>query len=250
MTFHHGIGFATEGGFVLASHVRSDHHRDQYIAFVLGLVSDVTVIDASGNRLACAAALVPPGIQYAVHTGDDGLTAFVHLDPFRDNGMLRVRDGSGISPVARRRCAPVARKIDEWVLAGKDPVQRRECADAVLQHLATELIGSDLDLVVLDRRIMRCIDFVKRTDIADVSLTSAAKASSLSPSRLSHLFRRETGRTFRDFVLHQKLVRSLRAIHHGSGFTDASFSSGFADQPHFSNAFRKAFGVSPSSVKR
>ncbi len=124
-----------------------------------------------------------------------------------------------------------------------------EGAAKVMDLLVTTLLERDLRTIPLDPRVMRCIEFIKHADIDEVTLTNAAKVASVSPGRLSHLFRNETGGTFREYVLHQKLVRSLRSIHGRHRLTTASHSGGFTDQPHFTHAFRKAFGIRPSSVK-
>jgi AraC-like DNA-binding protein len=52
----------------------------------------------------------------------------------------------------------------------------------------------------------------------------------LSSSRLSHLFKEETGLSVRQFVLHRKLVKSLQAMYEQHNFTESSFMGGFSDQ--------------------
>jgi AraC-like DNA-binding protein len=246
MRFHHEIGFANSGGFVIAEHLQSHLHRDEYIAFVLALSTDFVIVDEAGTSQSCTSALIPRETRYRLRSNDEGLAAFIHLDPFTDAGMLQVAGGTGITPMDRSRFEHVAEAISDWVDAGERSVER---AETVLQLLVAELTPGELEIEPIDPRIMKCIDFVKRAEITEVNLSNAARSCSLSPGRLSHLFRQETGGTFRSYVLHQKLVRSLRAVHEGSGLTTASFTSGFADQPHFTHAFKKAFGIKPSSMK-
>jgi AraC-like DNA-binding protein len=55
---------------------------------------------------------------------------------------------------------------------------------------------------------------------------------------------------FRRFRVWLRLRRAIGEIIGGSTFTDAAYAAGFADQAHFSRAFRQAFGASASPSLR
>ena len=77
-----------------------------------------------------------------------------------------------------------------------------------------------------------------------------AGAVHLSASHFARLFKKETGMTFRKFVLHSKLIKSIYAIYEENNLTEASFIGGFSDQPHFTRTFKGNFGIKPSQSRK
>jgi AraC-like DNA-binding protein len=73
-----------------------------------------------------------------------------------------------------------------------------------------------------------------------------AEGLSLSESRLSHLFKHETGIPFRKYVLWTRLKTAVEAYQEGNSITQASYIGGFADSSHFSKVYSDMFGVKPS----
>jgi AraC-like DNA-binding protein len=69
---------------------------------------------------------------------------------------------------------------------------------------------------------------------------------SLSESRLSHLFKQETGIPFRKYVLWTRLKTAVEAVQDGNSITQASYISGFADSSHFYKVYTEMFGLKPS----
>jgi AraC-like DNA-binding protein len=73
-----------------------------------------------------------------------------------------------------------------------------------------------------------------------------ADKMSLSESRLSHLFKSETGIPFRKYVLWTRLKTAVEAFQDGNNITQASYISGFADSSHFCKVYTEMFGLKPS----
>jgi len=69
----------------------------------------------------------------------------------------------------------------------------------------------------------------------------------LSESRLSHLFKADTGLSLKKYLIWTKLKSTIQhhLTHHDSLF-DSLVDSGFYDQPHFSRHFKAMLGVQPS----
>ena len=119
----------------------------------------------------------------------------------------------------------------------------------LLADITSELSNSILKAEKIDGRIIKCIKYIKNSDGDNLKLKELAELVHLSESRTYHLVRDVTGITVRQFILHCKLIRSLKSICNEENFTEASFSGGFSDQPHFNKTFKKTFGVIPSLIK-
>jgi AraC-like DNA-binding protein len=84
-----------------------------------------------------------------------------------------------------------------------------------------------------------------------LSLSTVAAALGVSSFHLCRVFRACTGSTLHQFNMHLRLRNALTAvIESRSDFTTIALTSGFSSSAHFSDAFRAAFGVAPSTARR
>ena len=78
-----------------------------------------------------------------------------------------------------------------------------------------------------------------------------ADAVQLSPSRLSHLFKEQTGVTPARFVELRRIDRAKGLLESSSLSIGAiAAATGFSSQFYFANRFRAATGTSPTSWRR
>lgn len=108
---------------------------------------------------------------------------------------------------------------------------------------------ADADL--RDPRILAAEAFVAREFRREIGLGDVARTVGLSPSRLSHLYRAETGRGLRETIEAVRLAHARRLLRHTSLPVGAVASAcGFADPYYFSRRFRAATGSSPLAFRR
>ncbi len=100
-----------------------------------------------------------------------------------------------------------------------------------------------------DARIGRAVELIRERLGEAIPLSAMAAAVHLSPDRFRHLFMKETGVTFRAYLLWRRLECSLAAYVAGETLTEAAHTGGFADSAHFSRTFRRMFGIAPASVQ-
>ncbi|MFC7728141.1 AraC family transcriptional regulator [Actinomadura keratinilytica] len=67
-------------------------------------------------------------------------------------------------------------------------------------------------------------------------------------SRFLHLFKAHTGTSFRRYQLWARMLAAGRAVGTGGTLTSAAADAGFASTVHFSDAFRRVFGLQPSRL--
>jgi AraC-like DNA-binding protein len=75
-----------------------------------------------------------------------------------------------------------------------------------------------------------------------------ARAAGLSPSRFLHLFRDQTGTSFRRYRLWARMLRAGAVMGAGRNLTAAAIEAGFCSPSHFSSAFHGMFGLRPSHL--
>ena len=104
---------------------------------------------------------------------------------------------------------------------------------------------------VKDIRILRAISLVNSKFNRDIDFNALAETLNLSPSRLRHLFKAETGMSFRKYL---RVVRMRQAKH----LLESSFLSvnqiaervGIRDSSHFVREFEKQHGLSPGKYRK
>jgi AraC-like DNA-binding protein len=86
------------------------------------------------------------------------------------------------------------------------------------------------------------------------NLPQLAKRSGLSPSRLSRLFKQQTGLSIVEFRNRQRMQRFLECYERSSSWQgtllDAALEAGFGSYPQFHRVFRQATGYSPAEYQR
>ncbi|MEV6907475.1 helix-turn-helix domain-containing protein [Amycolatopsis sp. NPDC051071] len=101
-----------------------------------------------------------------------------------------------------------------------------------------------------DPRIARVRQLIAETPEAPHTLNSLAAIAGLSPSHFSHLYARATGHSPMRELRTRRLHRAARLLT-GTGMSVAAVAGtvGYVDQFHFSRAFRREFGLPPSSYR-
>jgi AraC-like DNA-binding protein len=90
-----------------------------------------------------------------------------------------------------------------------------------------------------------------RTYRDDLSLADVARAVGSSPFNLCRVFRAETGWRLHQFRDQARLRAALDELDSRRGdLTGLAFDLGYSSHSHFTAAFRRAFGVTPSEARR
>jgi AraC family transcriptional regulator len=101
------------------------------------------------------------------------------------------------------------------------------------------------------QQMKRVMDFVQAHLGQSLSLEALAQQTGFSPYHFARLFRQTTGESPHQFVLRQRIERAQRLLKE----TDVSLAhialeSGFANQSHLTQAFKRHFGLTPRAYRR
>ncbi|MDR6804795.1 AraC-like DNA-binding protein [Dyadobacter sp. BE34] len=97
-----------------------------------------------------------------------------------------------------------------------------------------------------DDRLGRVISYIDQNLSKNIELAEVANLAHLSSHRFRHLFTEQIGLPFTQYIIWQRLKKSIYAVASGEmTLGEAVENFGFTDQAHFSNTFKKTFGVFP-----
>lgn len=133
---------------------------------------------------------------------------------------------------------------------------------AVFQHIYEKELSSDKAKVHLDKlfhfresvkqtldpRILKISEIIRSELDYNFSIEYLASEVDLSPSRLLHLIKEETGTSYRKFRMWQRLRYAISIFGSAHSLTYAGIEAGFNDASHFSRCFKARYGVSPSVI--
>ncbi len=111
--------------------------------------------------------------------------------------------------------------------------------------------GSSLEFAGEFRKIRQAIDLVKSNTGRPPSLNEAAAACSLSPSRFSEVFRRNTGVSFGKFAARARLSFAANDLRSGTlAVEEIAEKWDFFDDSHFCHAFKSLYGCTPTQYQK
>lgn len=100
------------------------------------------------------------------------------------------------------------------------------------------------------RRLIRRTKEFLEVNLSDpIRLSDVATSVGASPAYLTHVFRRFEGLPLHRYVLQARLARALVELPHADDLTALALDLGFSSHSHFTAAFRRAFGVTPSEFR-
>jgi AraC-like DNA-binding protein len=86
--------------------------------------------------------------------------------------------------------------------------------------------------------------YTQRLRLADI-----ARAVGASPAYLTDLFTRTEGMPLHQYLTHLRLARALMELPHVDDLTALALELGFSSHSHFTFAFRRAYGCTPSEFR-
>lgn len=236
------IGFSNIGGIFIAKDIKSDFHKHYAITILIsfGEAFKITTPDKKSDFYNVA--LIQKNIDYRLETSITDFTVFIHIVPYSEIGIALSDKNCPIRKLEITPFRKVLKEIKEWFNTAENDSKLIER----LLHKIALIPNPTQDSVIIDDRILKSLELIMQSDSEKLPVNKIAKEVNLSVSHFNRLFKKETGLTFRKFVLHSKLIKSIGAINEKHNLTAASFIGGFSDQAHLTRTFKQNFGIKPS----
>lgn len=185
--------------------------------------------------------VVPPLVPHQVETEHRSIISLLIESEFVDPGQL---------PDFLQRCGPV--DAPAFVQRVRD-VHARLAAASRRESFAgfdfdTLFFGAPLAGRPIDTRIRKVIECINADPAAPNSAEQCAASVELSFSRFLHLFKQQTGLTFRAFRAWKRARSLLRLVRQSTTLTDIALDTGYPDSTHFSHSIRQVYGLRPSDI--
>ena len=98
--------------------------------------------------------------------------------------------------------------------------------------------------------LYKAIQYINEHYFEDIDLTKLAQHVFVSTYYLSHLFRREMGVTFSDYLIKVRVGRAKELLMEGRSVEEVCERVGYNDSNYFIKIFKKYVGVTPSKYRK
>lgn len=215
-------------------------------------------------------AILPPGgfcLQSNGETNapfwqDEMTVAAIAIEPVLIETILEDRTPAAVDTFAERRCIAdelaynYVRALASELATPSEPLYAETLSLAFTLHLlnchsrkAKKPLSPKGKLSAIQ---LRDVIEIARTQLgAELSLSQLANAAQVSEFYFSRLFKNTTGTAPHQFIQRLRLERSLLLIKTGQlPLSDVAVAVGFFDQAHFTNVFKRAFGMTPRAFAK
>lgn len=183
---------------------------------------------------------IPPDHPHQIDAGDARIMA-LYLEPESDE--YTARDPRR----ALQALNPGSEKLDALRALVESNI---DAGAALATCMSIFKFGSDKPKLSprRDARVQTVVERIRREPGRTFSARDLAESVYLSPSRLSYIFRKQTGIPIRRFIVWSRTRSVILNAIQGATLTEAAHAAGFSDAAHMSNAFRRLFGFAPSAL--
>jgi AraC-like DNA-binding protein len=127
--------------------------------------------------------------------------------------------------------------------------QLRECRDDIgCGEFDAMCFGEALPRRALDPRVVGAIAQIGRFSGEPVTAASCATEAGLSASRFLHLFKQQTGISFRAFRAWKRARHLLHFANQDLNLAHLAQDIGYPDSTHFSHSIRRFYGLKPRAI--
>ncbi|HLK14668.1 MAG TPA: helix-turn-helix transcriptional regulator [Fimbriimonadaceae bacterium] len=228
-------------------------HERPFITFLVHGMSDETDVYGNVQRIGSGTInFSPAGTRHAHHFFTDrcatlcadfspGIMALANEHRSELERPRMIRSGPAVE---------VAHRITLELL------EADSYSDLVLQGLYIEMLG---EIIRSPGDAMKgapgwlnvACSMLREAPLSSLSVRDVAAEVAVHPSHLAKAFRRYVGQSPGEFARLARLERACRELHHTSKpLKLIALESGFADQAHFTRAFKRAFGYVPSAARQ
>ncbi len=94
--------------------------------------------------------------------------------------------------------------------------------------------------------VINAVKYINDNINRKITVDKIAKECMVSPSSLSHIFKKEMNTSLYKFIIKKRLINAYHRIMSGEAATTAAIECGFSDYSGFYKQYKKMFGISPS----
>ena len=262
------VYYAQDCVYIVAAYGNPEKHRHFASHLLIGLNGSLEVM-VGDERIKNAGIVTGSNVPHRILSGGSTLVIFVpELTAFsdlikrkflteREFGVLADEEAEEI-----RRCWKQAEGLENMEISGNEMSEDRKSMNG--QEMPSiwnveRAIRSTEEVLgfvygpsgTADQRVLEAAAYINSArDLDILTAEEISMAVHLSASRLSHLFKTETGCSLKLYLANIKMRRAIHLLLKGKTIMEACMDAGFASPSHFADTSRKMYGMPAKTVAK
>ncbi|PJI07619.1 MULTISPECIES: helix-turn-helix domain-containing protein [Clostridium] len=225
---------------ILADYKNPEVHKHLASHIIISLGGEM-VLKIENKELKCRGICIAPNILHTGAMTEGGSIVFIFTEISRYAASINKKYLKG-KPYAIITDDVVDKMLMEYMKHQVD----QETLDA---RLLRQCEIYNLHKHEYDERIKEVLLYINGLETIEHSIIDdLSNRIYLSKSRLSHLFREQTGMTLHSYLAFQKINKTFHYIYNGRNITEACIKAGFDSSSHCAATCKRMFGISLSDV--
>jgi AraC-like DNA-binding protein len=225
---------------ILADYKNPERHKHLASHIIISLGGEMKW-QIENENIKCRGICINSNVVHTGTIGEDGSIVFLFTEISSYAASIKEKYLHGNPYVVLNDCV-VDIMIKEYVNHCKD----KEALDTILLQ-ACGIYNTDNHRY--EERIEKLLFYINRLETIEHSIVEdLSKIVYLSKSRLSHLFREQTGMTLHSYLAFEKLRKTYKYFCEGRNITEACMLAGFNSSSHCASTCKRMFGISLRDV--
>lgn len=231
---------------VLSDTIDAEEHGHSFLQVTISM-KDEFEMEVEGQSVSCSGIIINANVVHRLKGSGHPLMLLL-MDSTSDMAASFQRSIGGrkydVLPPGKMKT------IHEFVHKKYPNVKDTESYLSFLGQLMQLLGVEQVNTAIVDPRIRELIQLVKDCTDSEHSVSLYARQMGLSNSRLSHLFKENTGISLSGYILLHKLQKATYLTFKGRSITDAAMAAGFDSPSHLAATSKRLLGMTPKDIRK
>ncbi len=226
---------------MLTDQIDAVEHKHWALQLFLSLKENLDIC-ISGKRIRCKGVVVNGNVSHSF-SSDSRLHFSIIIGPASDTAS---------------QLKKIIKSEDYYIFDNPDIVEAQNLAYELVHNneldayhsLISRLydcLGINEQVKIYDDRIKELLRYIECCNCDVQSISTFADKVALSPSRLSHLFREQTGMPLKSYIQFHQMQKAFLALLNGENITKAAMLANFDTPSHFAAVTKRMMGM-PASL--
>ncbi|MFC5704162.1 helix-turn-helix domain-containing protein [Cohnella faecalis] len=231
---------------VISNTIDAEKHWHSFLQVTISL-EDEFEIEVVGQSLSCSGIIINSNVVHRLKGAGHPL-------------MLLLMDSTSEMAASFKRYIEdrkyyafppgMMKTIREFVQKEYPGVKDTDSYLSFLGQLMKLLDVEHVNTTIVDPRVREFIQLIKDCTDSEHSVSLYARQMGLSNSRLSHLFKENTGISLSGYMLLHKLQKATYFIFNGLSITDAAMAAGFDSPSHLAVTSKRLLGMTAKDIRK
>lgn len=231
---------------VLSDTIDADAHQHAFIQVTLALEGNCEMVVA-GQAIRCSGIVIDANVVHQIQgTGQPLMLLLIDSTSDLAASFQRYLDSRLflVFPPA------MTKGVRAFVHKSHAGITDTNSYVAFLDELMTWLGVAHAKPAIADPRIAELVQQLRTCTDIEHSVSQYAGQLGLSSSRLSHLFKENTGISLGGYIVLHKLQKAVYLIFEGHSITDAAMTAGFDSPSHFAATAKRLLGMTAREIRK